>query len=303
MNRLTIRAPAKINLLLKVLRKRKDGYHDIYSWLQAVNLFDYLIFEERPAGGLKLYINGGGDLPTDDRNLVIKSARLLHKRFGLSGGLEIRLTKNIPIAAGLGGGSSDAAATIYAINRLYNLGLTVNDMLEIGLQLGSDIPFFFSSGQAEVTGRGEVINNISLPVDYSIVLVVPDMAISTADSYRRLNFDLTSPYDINKLADCKIFTELVARICPIGNDFEDINPGSRAVLGEIRDVLKRTGAAVVRMSGSGPAMFGLYKSTPITNSLRGLTGRGWHVFFGQPITLPAWEPVNDNRTFGREELM
>jgi 4-diphosphocytidyl-2-C-methyl-D-erythritol kinase len=302
MNRLNVRAPAKINFFLKVLRKRKDGYHDIYSWLQAVNLFDYLIFKKRPAGDLKLFINGGGDLPADDRNLVIKSVKLLRKKFELSGGLEIRLTKNIPIAAGLGGGSSDAAATIYAVNRLYNLGLTVNDMLEIGLQLGSDIPFFFSSGQAEVTGRGEVINNISLPIDYSIVLVVPGMAVSTGDSYRQLNFDLTSPYNIDKLKDCKIFTELVARIRPVGNDLEDINPGSRAVLGEIRNALKRTGAALVRMSGSGPAMFGLYKSTPITSSLRGLTGRGWYVFFGQPITLPAWEPVNDNRTFGREEL-
>ncbi|MEW5925461.1 MAG: 4-(cytidine 5'-diphospho)-2-C-methyl-D-erythritol kinase, partial [Candidatus Zixiibacteriota bacterium] len=152
---LKLRTPAKINLFLNVLGKRPDGYHDICSWFQAIDLFDNITFTKRDKRGLNLYYEGAYAVPTDDRNLIIKTAGLLFDKFSLEGGLDIGLQKNIPVSAGMAGGSSDSAATIYAMNKIYELNLGNEDMKQLGLELGSDIPFFFSSGQAEVTGRGD----------------------------------------------------------------------------------------------------------------------------------------------------
>ena len=157
-----MRAPAKINLFLKVLRKRPDGYHDIHSWFQAVDLFDELTFRRKTETGIGLDVTGDPDLPENGENLVIRAAEMLFDRFKLPGGLKIGLKKAIPVAAGLGGGSSDVATTIYALNQLYDLELTAKTMQQLGLEIGSDVPFFFSTGQAEISGRGEVINGISL---------------------------------------------------------------------------------------------------------------------------------------------
>ena len=298
METLSLRAPAKINLFLSILRKRSDHYHDIFSWFQAVDLFDYLLLKPKTRPGFDLYIKGNNNLPRDENNITIKASRLLFERFGLSGGIEIRLQKNIPVGSGMAGGSSNAAATIYAINRLYDLGLSSDEMSRIGLELGSDIPFFFSSGQAEVRGRGEVITNIPLPVDYYILLVTPPMSISTADSYRRLNLDLTSAGEGIKLKRCADFADLVARIRDIGNDFEDFHLKSYSVLGEIRDILRKAGAVLVRMSGSGPTMFGLYEELPEMDNLRAQIRENWYVYLAHPITLPAWDPEKDNPSFG-----
>lgn len=288
MNEIEVKAAAKINLFLKVVRKRTDGYHDIYSLFQAINLFDHLSFSRSNKEGMRLLIEDNVDLPLDEKNLVIRAATLLFERFDLSGGLEIRLKKNIPVAAGLGGGSSDAASTIYAISRLYDLNLSTENMQEIGLEIGSDVPFFFSFGQAVVTGRGELINNISLPVDYSIVLIVPPIAVSTAESYKRLNLSLTGFVDDVRFARCKDFTELVARICDIGNDFEEDHLESFPVLKEIRDVLERSGAVLTCISGSGPTMFGLHKAMPESGDFCQTIKADWGVFFVHPITLPVW---------------
>ncbi|MFH2035808.1 MAG: 4-(cytidine 5'-diphospho)-2-C-methyl-D-erythritol kinase, partial [Candidatus Zixiibacteriota bacterium] len=157
MNEIILKAPAKINLFLKVLGKRNDGYHNIYSWFQAIDLFDILSFKKIKNPKFILKVKNNSNLSTDENNLIIKTARLMSGLFNFSGGLEICLEKNIPLSAGLAGGSTDSAATIYGINRLFNLKLTNKQMREIGAKIGSDVPFFFSSGQAEVTGRGEVI--------------------------------------------------------------------------------------------------------------------------------------------------
>lgn len=289
MKRLDLRTPAKINLFLKVIGRREDGYHDIYSLFQAIDLFDYLSFEKSGEKGISLAVEGDCNLSVDDGNLVVKAARLMFEKLKLPGGLEVRLKKRIPIAAGLAGGSSDAAATVYAIDRLYKLELSSTRKENIGLELGSDVPFFFSSGQAEVTGRGERINDISLPVDYSIVLVVPNIAVSSAESYERLSLDLTTGITGVKFSGSSDLTELVAQIRGIDNDFEKGHLESYPVLGEIKEALKSAGAALARMSGSGPTMFGLFEKMPEGEDLDRISRGDWHVFRAHPITLPAWD--------------
>jgi len=298
MEKILVKTPAKINLFLKVLRKRPDGYHDIYSWFQAINLFDYLFFEKTSESGIRLKIEGASDLPTDETNLVVKTASLLGEKFGLSGGLNINLQKNIPIAAGLGGGSSDAAATIYAISELYELDLSNSDMRKFGLEIGSDVPFFFSSGQAEVTGRGEIIKDIPLPIDYSVLLVVPDISVSTAESYRRLNLSLTSSGEGIRLPLCRDIGELADLLNEVGNDFEEAELTTKTILREIRGRINNSGAVLTRMSGSGPALFGLFESAPRTEDWRKTGGKDLFVFHGIPITLPVWQSANENRPFG-----
>ena len=169
---LEINAPAKVNLYLEVLNRRPDGYHNINSLFQAVTLFDILKFKktEQSTCSVDLINKNAADI-TD--NLVVKAYSLMKMKFNLKGGVKVTLEKNIPIAAGLGGGSSDCAATIIALDQLYALGLEKKQLADIGSELGSDIPFFFGQGQAIVTGRGEKIEVTSFPTEYKIVLVSP----------------------------------------------------------------------------------------------------------------------------------
>jgi 4-diphosphocytidyl-2-C-methyl-D-erythritol kinase len=289
MSGIVVKAPAKINLFLKVLNKRPDNYHNIFSWFQAVDLNDFLRFETIASNRINLTINDGLTLPADHSNLVYLAADIMRKKFNLRGGVEITLKKNIPIAAGLAGGSSDAASTIYAINKLYDLNLSSETMARIGLEIGSDVPFFFSSGHAEVSGRGEILRNIFLPLDYYVVLVTPPIRISTAESYGALNLGLTTSGSDIKLSCPNNFGELVGEIDKIGNDFEKAHLLSYPELGRIKDELYRTGAALARMSGSGPTIYGLYENMPERGDLTRITRGDWHLHVVRPITLPAWE--------------
>jgi len=287
--KIELKTPAKINLFLKILNKRDDGYHNIYSWFQAVSLYDYVTYIKTSATGFKLRHNGPPSLPADEKNLIIKTASLMYEMFDLEGGLNIELEKNIPISAGLGGGSSDSAATIYAIDKLYDLSLSDEEKREIGQKIGSDVPFFFSSGQAEVTGRGEIIKNISIPIDYYLILIKPQLSISTAESYSGLKMDLTSSTAGIKLFCYKDFREMVSDLSEIENDFEKEHMKSFPVLEKVKDVLKNAGADLVRMSGSGPTIYGLFRNMPEGNGLKQIIRSGWLYSEVRPIVLPAWE--------------
>lgn len=287
--KIELKAPAKINLFLKILNKREDGYHNIYSWFQAVSLYDYVTYIKTSATGFKLQHNGPPSLPAGEKNLIIKTAGLMFEMFDLVGGLNIELEKNIPISAGLGGGSSDSAATIYAIDKLYGLSLSDEEKREIGQKIGSDVPFFFSSGQAEVTGRGEIIKNISIPSDYYLILIKPELSISTAESYSGLKMDLTSSTEDIKLFCYKDFREMASDLSEIENDFEKEQMKSFPVLEKVKDVLKNAGADLVRMSGSGPTIYGLFRDMPEGDGLKQIIRSGWLYYKVKPIVLPAWE--------------
>jgi 4-diphosphocytidyl-2-C-methyl-D-erythritol kinase len=283
---LVIGAPAKINLFLEVLNKRSDGYHDINSAFQAVSLFDTIRMERTDGQDVIIELTDSGGVPTDGRNLIARAFNAMKEQFGLSGGLRVALSKKIPVEAGLGGGSSDCAATIMGVNVLFKLGLTKEEMTAIGAKLGSDVPFFFTQGQALVTGRGDVLEPVELPTDYWLVLVTPDFGISTAESYARLKIDLTNHKNPFKLRRCVRVEELIESIVLSGNDFSGAHALSYPVLGGIEVELRKHGAVLARLTGSGPTVFGIFMRAPDIEE-NGFFERGdWQVNTVRPITLP-----------------
>ena len=178
-----VRAPAKVNLFLEVLAKRPDGYHDITTLMVAVNLYDTLVFKEESSGLVRLSCDHPG-LSTGPDNLVLRAAETLRRYTGSTRGASIQLAKRIPMAAGLAGGSTDAAATLTGLNRLWALGLTAHEMAAIGAEIGSDVPFFFSTPAAWCTGRGEQTTPWPLGRTLHLVLVCPPAGLSTAEVYR-----------------------------------------------------------------------------------------------------------------------
>lgn len=287
---LIIGAPAKVNLFLQVLGKRPDGYHDINSLMIAVSLFDRLTVTRTTRPGVTLALHPNSTvtepIPLDEHNLIARAYFTLGKRRSLQGGIEVIIDKQIPVAAGLAGGSSDAAATLRALNVLFGLALTERELAEIGLEIGSDIPFFFSGGCAIVGGRGEKISATEIPDDFWLVLVTPRLGISTAASYAALRMTLTNPKPVFTLPRCRAVEDLFDALLLTGNDFEEIHLESFPELGRIKDGLLQNGAQVARLSGSGPTVFGLYGALP-TSEESGSWNRGdWHVNTVRPVALP-----------------
>src|SRR5262245_21005354 len=176
-------APAKVNLYLEILGKRADGYHELATLMVAVRLYDTLVFKDEPSGVLELHSSDPA-LSTGSDNLVMRAAQLLRDHTGCRKGAVMRLVKRIPMAAGLAGGSSDAAATLAGLNRLWRLGLEREDLTALAAQLGSDVPFFFHMPAAWCTGRGEQVNPLRLGRALELVLVCPPLGLSTAEVYR-----------------------------------------------------------------------------------------------------------------------
>jgi 4-diphosphocytidyl-2-C-methyl-D-erythritol kinase len=210
----------------------------------------------------------------------------MQERFDLDSGLAVKLTKRIPSAAGLGGGSSDAAAAVLACNRLFRLGLDFEAMARLGAEIGSDVPFFFSGGQALVQGRGELVRQVLFPFDYQLVLVTPRLAIATAEAYASLKRGLTisgTPVTFRSDWDRR---EVVEHLRMSGNDFEESLFESHSVLGRIRSALLEAGALLVRLSGSGPTLFGLFERVSQTGQQKVYNTRQWRSFAVRPIGLP-----------------
>lgn len=176
-------APAKVNLFLEVLGKRPDGYHEIATLMVAVRLCDTLVFADDPGGRVTLECHGAA-LSTGSDNLVVRAANLLRERTGSPRGCRVRLIKRIPMAAGLAGGSSDAAATLAGLNRLWGLKHTMTELAELGAELGSDVPFFFQTPAAWCTGRGEVVEPVAMKEPLELVLLCPSFGMPTAQVYR-----------------------------------------------------------------------------------------------------------------------
>ncbi len=286
-----IGTPAKVNLFLEVLGKRDDGYHDINSLFQAVSLFDRITFTRvKDGSGISIDLTNDAHVPIDESNLIARAFRLMRDRFGLTDGLQVQLEKNIPIAAGLAGGSADAAATILAVCGLWDLGLDFGQMAELGLEIGSDLPFFFTRGQAMVGGRGEKITETDFPTDYWIILATPDLHISTAESYAALRIDLTKTKIPFSFQRCKSLRRFIDALEPIGNDFEKVHLRSYPVLERIKDGLLGIGAQLTRMSGSGPTVFGLFDSVPETKSKRLFGKETGRVIVVRPVALPVRLP-------------
>ena len=246
-------APAKINLFLEVLGKRPDGYHAIATLMLAIRRFDTLGITEDNSGAIQLHCNRS-DLSTGPDNLVVRAARLLQERTGCSRGCRIRLLKRIPMAAGLAGGSSDAAATLLGLNRLWQLGLATGDLEKLGAELGSDVPFFFHLPAAWCTGRGEIVTPVDFPRALDLVLVCPSFGCPTAEVYRHVKVP-EQPLDGTGMLAAAAAGDVEA----IGRQVHNrLQPAALTIAPKIAEFVDRVEAlqpAGTLMSGSGSTVF------------------------------------------------
>lgn len=250
---LRLQAPAKVNFRLDVLRRRSDGYHDLRMVMQRIGLYDELEISLVETPGITVSCNGA-DLPEDDGNLVWRAAAAMLARSPRQPGVSIRLQKNIPIAAGLGGGSSDAATTIMGLNRLLALDLADEEMMRIGVQLGADVPFFIFGKPAIATGIGEKLAPLENMPSLWLLLINPRVHVSTAWAYQ--NLQLTT----DKVeATIPVLYKSADDLCAIlANDLEEVTLKKFPVIQEIKEQLMAAGAHGALMSGSGPTVFAVY---------------------------------------------
>ncbi|MBS1113333.1 MAG: ispE [Nitrospirae bacterium] len=256
---LSLRTPAKVNWFLRITGKRKDGYHDIVSLMQCISLYDELIFYHADSIAVESDIG----IPVSD-NLVYKAAALLKTCVSYRKGVRIVVKKHIPVSAGLGGGSSDAACTLSGLNTLWGLGLQNQELSSIGAQIGSDIPFFFNSPAALVEGKGDRVNSLKIGPSLVLLLVKPHVKVSTAWAYAA--FDRLHGSTLTKKPiDIKLFCQALGKqdffslSKILSNDLEDVVMREYPAVSEIKHQLTEMGARVAAMSGSGPTVFGVFR--------------------------------------------
>lgn len=250
---LKLLSPAKLNLFLKVVKRREDGYHDLASLFQTIDLYDTLHFELADNDVLTCDVS---DIPTDRTNLILKAADVFRKKTGIAFGLHVKLEKKIPSQSGLGGGSSNAAATLWAINSLLNRPVSPSDLRAWSSEVGSDVPFFFSQGTAFCTGRGEHVQNLEPLPKSQVVIVKPTAGLSTPSVFGQLNLSSLNPVD-----QISILTRFMEGQPSYVNDLEEPAFSAMPELRLIKQTLLQSGYDTVLMTGSGSAFFCLGEGT------------------------------------------
>ena len=259
---LTLSANAKINLTLDILGTREDGYHEVAMIMQEISLHDTLSMGKINQGiSLTIAIEGQkGTLPADESNLCWKAAALVQKEYNLQEGVEIHLTKRIPMAAGLAGGSADAAAVLKGMNHLFRLGMTEARLCELGARLGSDIPFCIMGGTMLATGRGEVLTRLPSFPRLSVVLAKPTVGVSTAWAYKTYDAGYDGPHPDNEAMLAAIHGgdahKAASLLC---NVLEGVTETEHPVIADYKRLMMEHGAMASMMSGSGPTVFGLVR--------------------------------------------
>ena len=272
MNTIILEAPAKVNYLLDVIRRRPDGYHDLRMVMQRINLCDEISLTLTRTPGISVRAGRAG-VPDGPGNIAWKAARALLDLDGGSHGAEIVITKNIPVAAGLGGGSSNAATVLMGMNELLALGLSDQRLMEIGVTLGADVPFFIFKKTALAEGIGEALTVMPQMPRAWVLLINPGVHVSTAWVYN--NLKLTNRGELAKLPT---FYSSVEDICSIfANDLESVTIPAFPVIAEIKNGMLRHGALGAMMSGSGPTVFGLYRDRDTAEQARAALTKdtGW----------------------------
>ena len=253
-----LRALAKINLGMDILRKREDGYHEVRMIMQTIQMYDVLEIRRVKKPGISLSVNYPY-IPNDERNLVYKAAKLLMDEFQVKSGVDIRLEKFIPVAAGMAGGSSDAAAALVGINRLFKLGLSEKDLMDRAVNIGADVPYCVMRGTALAEGIGEKLTRITPVPDCFVLIGKPGINVSTKAAYESLQLDkITTHPDIDGMIKDIECGNLLAMTEKMGNVFEPGIIGKYPVIGEIKELMEAHGALKAMMSGSGPTVFGIF---------------------------------------------
>ncbi len=273
MKRLTVKAPAKINLVLDVVRKRKDGYHDIKTVMHTLEMADSLTFTPRKEG-IYLSCDRPG-VPTDERNLVMQAARALCAEFKVDYGVHIHLQKRIPVAAGMGGGSSDAAAALVGLCRFWDIPVDYPRLTTLAARLGSDVPFLLKGGCALCTGRGEKVKEWPSAPGIWLVIVNPGFAVPTPTVYQKLKLPLTREKNYITLLRPAVSNKNPVKIGQyLHNDLETVTLAMHPEIGRIKETLQTCGVTGALMSGSGPTVFGILPSAEVGRAvLKGLGSR------------------------------
>ena len=259
-----LRAMAKINLGLDVLRKREDGYHEVRMIMQTIQMYDLLDIRKKEEPGISLSTNLPY-VPSDERNLVYKAAKLLMDEFDIKEGLSMKLTKFIPVAAGMAGGSSDAAAAFVGVNRLFRLGLSEEELMKRAVQVGADVPYCVMRGTALAEGIGEKLTRLpGLPKCY-VLVGKPGINVSTKLAYENLHLDqIQSHPDIDGMISDIENQDLHSLTAKMQNVFEPGIISQYPVIQEIKDLMEANGALKAMMSGSGPTVFGIFPDEQTT---------------------------------------
>jgi len=263
-----------------VLGKRADGYHDLAMLMQRISLYDRILLEVSTTPGVRVRCPGLA-LATGEENIAGRAAALLLEQAGRNDGVDLVLEKNIPVAAGLGGGSSDAATVLLALNEMLGLGYSRERLMELGVRLGADVPFFVFEQAAWATGIGERLEKVAGLPSVWYVLVNPGISVSTAQVYRKLR--LTSPVDVARLPRFPgTIKELVSQL---HNDLERVTLADHAVVAEVKERLIEFGAAGALMSGSGPTVFGVFAAESDARHAESKLAEvaGWKTFVVQPL--------------------
>ena len=256
----TIKAPAKINLALDTLYKREDNYHEVEMVMTTVDLADYITVTPLEKNEIKIKSNEF-TMPLNEKNLAYQAAKLFKEHFNIDKGVEIYIKKRIPVAAGLAGGSSNAAATLKALKELWQVDCTIDELAELGAKLGSDVPFCVYGGTALATGRGEKIQQIPSPPKCWVILIKPRIGVSTKEVYECIDSKDIDKRPNNKfLIECLKNEDTRQLAENMFNVLEGVTMDKHPVIQQIKDIMTNNRALGAMMSGSGPTVFGLYEN-------------------------------------------
>ena len=262
MDKIQLKALAKINLGLDVLRRREDGYHEVKMIMQTIGLHDDLEIRKTKTPGIQVKTNLYY-LPTNENNLVYKAAKLLMDEFQIQDGVSIQLKKRIPVAAGMAGGSSDGAAVLWGINQMYGLGLSMQALMERGVRLGADVPYCIQRGTALAEGIGEKLSVLPPMPKCTILIAKPGISVSTKFVYENLHANDLKPEqhpDVDSMIEAMRQKDLGLLCSRMGNVMETVTIPAYPVINEIKRTMMDNGAIGSMMSGSGPTVFGIFDS-------------------------------------------
>ena len=255
---LNLKALAKINLGLDVLRRREDGYHEVRMIMQTIHLYDKIQIRKLPKPGIEVSTNLYY-LPVNENNLVYKAAKLLMDEFQITEGVHIGLKKHIPVAAGMAGGSSDAAAVLFGVNRMFRLGLSRQQLMERGVKIGADVPYCILRGTALAEGIGEKLTSLPPAPKCPVLIAKPPISVSTRMVYENLKLDEDTVHpDIDAVIGAIEAGDARAMAEHMGNVLESVTCVRYPVIGQLKDIMVKYGAMNAMMSGSGPTVFGLF---------------------------------------------
>lgn len=276
MEKMQLRALAKINLGMDVLRRREDGYHEVRMIMQTVKMYDQILLQKRQQAGIRVKTNLHY-LPSNENNLVYQAAKLLMEEFEIPGGVSIDLKKYIPVAAGMAGGSSDAAAVLFGMNRMFGLGLSQQQLMDRGVKLGADVPYCIMRGTALSEGIGEILSPLPPMPPCQLLIAKPGISVSTKFVYENLRAaELTSHPDIDGMMEALKQKDLkgLAACMEDGNVLETVTVSAYPVIRELKDTMKNYGALASLMSGSGPTVFGIFDNLAVAKKAYGAIKKG-----------------------------